>query len=333
MRYVLGIDQGGSKTLAAVANELGEVLGVGRGAGACHAVCSLEKAMQPVLESTHAACAAAGIALSDISLVAAGMTGVDWSFEAQLLRGALASSLHIPERRITVVNDCLIALRAGSASPSGCILCAGSGLNCGVRRDENHEYAFGYYIDDRCQGGQALGNRVLQTVFDAEAGLTAQTALTNAVLAYMDCPTVDELLYRRVNAQLDGKKVLHLPRVLETTALAGDAVALELLRTFGADIARYAVAGLRRFDMLDDAVDVVLSGSVFKCRARALQDSVTAVIRDAAPHARIMESRYEPIVGAVLTALDQWGATAEEAVHARIERDAQRLGLIRSPEE
>ncbi|MBO5646264.1 MAG: hypothetical protein J6S59_04000 [Clostridia bacterium] len=38
MKYVLGLDQGGSKTHAAVANDRGELLGIGTSFGACHSV-------------------------------------------------------------------------------------------------------------------------------------------------------------------------------------------------------------------------------------------------------------------------------------------------------
>ena len=52
-------------------------------------------------------------------------------------------------------------------------------------------------------------------------------------------------------------------------------------------------------------------------------------IRFAAPKAKITESEYEPIVGAVLMALDQLGVSEDETVLANIRRDATRLKLMR----
>ena len=329
MRYVLGIDQGGSKTYAIVADERGSILGFGAGPGACHSVNGLQRALDAIEAAVAQACGEAGIAARQIERVCAGLTGVDWPHEGPMLRGAVAGLLQLEPERVSIVNDCIIALRAGTAKDKSCILCAGSGLNCAVRSGERL-YTFGFYIEDRCQGGQALGLRTVQAVFDAESGLLPPTELTRPVLAHMGCDSVDELLERQVTAGLDSSAVLQLPRVLEKIALEGDGVALEVLRVFGRDIARYAVAGLARFDMLKSEVDVVLSGSVFKCRARVLQDTVTQEIRKRAPRINVIQSEYEPIVGAALMALDDLGGCGGAPAGERLARGAKRLGLIRN---
>ncbi|MBP3704970.1 MAG: hypothetical protein J6I98_05480 [Clostridia bacterium] len=330
MKYILGIDQGGSKTHAAVAAENGEILGIGTGSGACHASTGMEYAMAAVLDAAQQACAQAGISLQEINRVGAGLTGVDWDFEGPLLQENLHKTLSVPLEKIHVVNDCLIALRAASSKPAGCILCVGSGMNCGVRRDAQHEYVYGYYVDDACQGGSALGRRVVQAVLDSEAGLLPKTALTAPVLEQVGCKSVDEMLFMRVNGTLDDRKVLHLPEVLEQVILqTGDPVAVDVLCTFGRDIAKYVTAGLRRFDMLNDDVEVVLSGSVFKCRARELLDTVRAEILAAAPNIRIIESEYEPIVGSVLLALDDMYTVMDNSVLEQVHKTVIRHGLLR----
>ena len=330
MKYILGIDQGGSKTHAAVASENGEILGIGTGSGACHASAGMEYAMAAVLDAAQQACAQAGIGLKEIERVGAGLTGVDWDFEGPLLQENLHKTLLVPLEKIHVVNDCLIALRAASSKPAGCILCVGSGMNCGVRKDAQHEYVYGYYVDDACQGGGALGKRVVQAVLDSEAGLLPKTALTAPVLEHVGCKSVDEMLFKRVNGTLDDRKVLHLPEVLEQVVLkTGDPVAVDVLCTFGRDIAKYVTAALRRFDMLNDDVEVVLSGSVFKCRARELLNTVRAEILAAAPNVRIIESEYEPIVGAVLLALDDLCVSENATVLENIHRTAGQLGMFR----
>lgn len=329
MKYVLGIDQGGSKTHAAVANDRGEILGLGAGRGANHASHGMAAAMDAVLDAAVQACTAAGISLDQIDMVAGGITGVDWDYETQLIGSNVSETLRIPADRVHVVNDCLIALRAGLSKPAGCILCAGSGLNCGVRKDAEHEYVYGYYIDDDDQGGGALGRRTVQAVLDSEAMLLPPTKLTQAVLEYLGFDTVDAMLQKKVTDGLDSGKVLRLPEVLERVALAGDEVAKDVLRIFGRDIARYVTAGLRRFGMQDDEVDVVLSGSVFKCRAPELEDTVVTEILAEAPKAKIVECEYEPIVGAVLLALDQLNVSEDENVLKQIRQDVYRLRLMR----
>lgn len=329
VKYVLGLDQGGSKTHAVVADMEGNILGIGCGAGACHSVIGLEAATAAIYDASMQAIGAAGITTAQIAVVAAGLTGVDWPHETQLLREAVSDTLHIPQEKIIVVNDCLIALRAGTSKPSGCILCAGSGLNCAVRHPDGREYTFGFYIEDSCQGGSALGMRTLQAVFDSEAGLCAPTALTQKVLGYMGCADVDEMLFRHVTSGLGQDRILKLPPVLEEAAIEGDEVAREILRVFARDIARYVVVGLRRLDMLAMDMEVVLSGSIFKCRAPELIDTVTDVILGNAPNATILESIYEPVIGAMLLALDHLEGADLTLIQEHIERDAKRFDMVR----
>ncbi len=330
MKYILGLDQGGSKTHAAIADEYGTILGVGKAHGGCHSVNGMDHAADGMLESAKEACVQAGISLSEIDRIGAGLTGVDWDFEGPLLQNKLHELFSVPIDRIHVVNDCLIALRAASSKPSGCILCVGSAMNCGIRKDAAHEYVYGYYIEDGVQGGGALGARVVQAVLDSEAMLRPPTALTEAVLYYVGCTTPDDMLFKRVNKMLPHEKVLRLPEVLEQVILkTSDPVAIDVLCTFGRDIARYVTAGLKRFDMQNDAVEVVFSGSVFKCRAKELQDTVRSEILAVAPNAKIIDSVYEPIVGAVLLALDDTGVSENTEVLENIHYSAEKMKLFR----
>lgn len=329
VKYVLGLDQGGSKTHAVVADMEGNILGIGCGAGACHSVIGLEAATAAIYDASMQAMSAAGVTAEQIDVVGAGLTGVDWPHETQLLRQAVSDTLSIPQEKIVVVNDCLIALRAGTSKPSGCILCAGSGLNCAVRHPDGREYTFGFYIEDACQGGSALGMRTLRAVFDAEAGLCAETALTEKVLRHMACGNVDEMLFKHVTCGLGPDRILRLPPVLEEAALEGDEVAKGILRVYARDIARYVVVGLRRFDMLNLDMEVVLSGSIFKCRAPELIDTVTDVILSNAPNATILESIYEPVIGAMLLALDHIEGADRALIQEHIERDAKRFHMVR----
>ena len=330
MKYVLGIDQGGTKTHALVGDDQGRILGVGSDAGSCHSVDGMDRAMAAVESAVGKALAGAGIAAGQLAAVAAGMTGVDWPEEAGLLRAALARTLGVDEGRIHVVNDCIIALRAATSNPMGCVLCAGTGLNCAARDGRGNEYVFGYYIPDEDQGGMALAERVLRAVFDAESGMGEATSLTGRCLAEAGCATVDELLRRKVEHRLDRELRNRLPIIVEEEALAGDPVSGAILARFGRDEAAYAVAAIRRLGLQAEPVDVILSGSIFKCRAPALVRAVEQTLRAAAPRARIIESVWEPAVGALLLALDDVGVQDPDAVHRHMERDAQRFNMVRN---
>jgi N-acetylglucosamine kinase-like BadF-type ATPase len=63
MSNIVGIDQGGTKTVVAVANEYGSILGVGYAEGACHSIQGMDIAMEYVRNATKKALDSANCSL------------------------------------------------------------------------------------------------------------------------------------------------------------------------------------------------------------------------------------------------------------------------------
>lgn len=305
MKYVMGIDQGSSKTYAIVGDDVGNVLGFGKSHGACHSSTGMKFAMEAVKEAMEEALEQAGLELSEIDTLAAGMTGMDWEFEEKLLREELKQLTQIGN--ILVVNDCIIAMRAGSSHPYGAVLCAGSGLNCAVRDRNGKEFVYGFYIEEEYQGGAALGRACVRAVTDSYVGMGEKTMLTERLLKRFACKDVDELLFKKVTEKITLKDYLSLPIVLEEAARLGDKVSKDIWYRFGRQFGRYVVVAMKRMDMLGYEAEVVLSGSIFKCREPELRQGVEDELRKDAPLAKIVDAVYEPIVGAYLMAIEQSG--------------------------
>lgn len=333
MGLILALDQGATKTAALVATAGGEILGVGHSLGACHASDGMHAAMAAVLEAAGEALGQAGLAsaagapgrLAQVDHVFAGMTGADWPHEYPLLEAALRQATGVAN--VTVVNDCIIARRAGTDTPWGAVLCAGTGLNAAVISPGGASYIYGYYINGDDNGGTALGRLSLRAVFGAEAGIAPPTLLTAGLLNHFGLATVDELMMRYVSGQLGPTSTL-VPVLVEAVR-AGDVVARRIAADFGERMARYVTAGLRRFDMMDLAQDIVLSGGVFKADLPGLREALTAAVRRDVPGARMIEARYEPVVGALLLALEERGEKGASLEMPAIAAAAAQFDLIR----
>lgn len=312
MKYVMGIDQGSSKTYAIVGDDGGNVLGFGKSHGACHSNTGMRFAMEAVKEAMEKALKQAGLELSEIDTLAAGMTGMDWEFEEKLLREELEQLTRIGN--ILVVNDCIIAMRAGSSHPYGAVLCAGSGLNCAVRDKNGREFVYGFYIEEEYQGGAALGRACVRAVTDSHVGMGEKTMLTELLLKRFDCRDVDELLFKKVTEKITLKDYLSLPIVLEEAARLGDKVSKNIWYRFGQQYGKYVIAAMKRMDMLSYETEVVLSGSIFKCREPELRQGVEDELRREASLAKIVDAVYEPIVGAYLMAIERSGNGSESAL-------------------
>ncbi len=326
MTYLLGIDQGGTKTTAIVGDERGHILGIGNSFGAVHSVHGMSRAMEAGRRACGEALENAGLTYADIYGIYGGVSGLDWEYERGLIENAMRESF--PVKRIRVVNDCIIAMRSATDSPKSAVICAGTGVNCAVRSGDR-EIVFGYYIPNSIQGGASIGLQALQRVFDAEAGVGEETVLTERLLQYFHASTVDCLLQRYVDSEITQASLTELPRLVEEAALGGDRVADQIYADFARGIVPYIHAGMRRLGILEEPVDVVLSGSIFKCRAAGLQETVRKCLLEKAPGANIIDAEYEPIIGAYLLGLDDLPEISFSDVYQNIKKEHGNYNILR----
>jgi N-acetylglucosamine kinase-like BadF-type ATPase len=329
MKAILGIDQGSSQTRAAVCSLKGEILGVGYASGACHSIHGLPAAMDAVSQAARQAREGAGLRQEEITLLFAGMTGADWPEEYTLLERELLSLGLAPQ--VHAVSDCLVALRGGTLLPYGAILIAGTGANCAILSPSGEEFIYHYFVDDDLQGGVAIGQRALRAIYRSATGRGEATRLTGDVLDTLGLGSVEQLRRMHLAHQLPPERLKDLAPLVLAAAAAGDRTAVGILRSLAAGLAELVTAGLARFEMHNLEVEVVLSGSIFKEPSGIIAGVLAEQILGFSPRARLVNARYEPVVGALLLGLQAVGVAVDEEVREYIERGSQAFDLIRMP--
>jgi N-acetylglucosamine kinase-like BadF-type ATPase len=312
--YVIGVDGGSTKTVALVADLSGQIVGMARGVGSNATGENVDEPMEVVARIAREALQKSGVTPQEVALGMFTLAGADWAEDIQrrqciLEREGLA-------RKVVVKNDTFGGLRAGTRCPYGVVIAAGTGANTAIISRTGQEWAFGYY--QTYGGAYDFSKEAIDAVLRAEDGRGAPTLLTELVLGQLDFSTVEEMLKALVAQKVGLSSQLSLcPRVFEAS-VAGDEVASELIVRHGMALAEYAVAAIRRFHMLQETFDVVLAGSVFKGPGFLLPETITMAVHRAAPHARVVRSHFEPVVGALLLAYDALGLTVSEAVYDRL---------------
>jgi N-acetylglucosamine kinase-like BadF-type ATPase len=113
-RYYLGIDIGGTKSHALIADETGRALGFGEGGPGNYEVVGWDGLRKALGTVTDRALAAACITREQVSGAGFGIAGYDWPAERQPTRQAIESlGLTAPYE---LVNDAIVGLVPGSAS-------------------------------------------------------------------------------------------------------------------------------------------------------------------------------------------------------------------------
>ena len=292
---MLGIDAGGSKTVAWLADQDGRVLGEGRGSGAnLHSAGELatEKALYEVIHG------ALGDRPAMPEVVAVGMAGMDRPDDEAVVRGILR---RLGCRgQVVAVNDAHIALVAGADEAPGLVIIAGTGsIAYGIGPAGTAARAGGWgevYGDE----GSAfwVGARALAAVVRAADRRGPATALSTLVLRHAGVDRIDGLV-RHVHTRSDRRPFITAMAGLVARADAdGDAVAGEILRAATDELALAARSVVEQLGLRGERCHVVLSGGLFKM-APAMVSLLAARMTDLAPKATTGLLTDEPALGAV----------------------------------
>ena len=319
MRFVLGVDGGASKTLCLLGREDGEVLALGRAGPSNHQVCGYDVAMGEIRAAVEGALKAAGIGPKKVWLGAFFLAGADLPEDYERLsRGIRNLSL---ARDFFVKNDTLAALRAGATRPWGVAIVCGAGFNAAGRSREGREIVLpglGPISGDKGGGGW-LAQEALRRAIRGWDGRGKGTALLEMILEHLGLPSPEELIRSLYFRRIPQGRLLGIVPLVFEAAYAGDEVAAELLVELGTEVGVTAGALLRRLGLQDTDAEVILSGGVFKGKGPLLLDTVAQVVHRTAPEARVKRPRYEPVVGAFLSALEAIGVEVGPGVIGNLE--------------
>ncbi|SDR24690.1 N-acetylglucosamine kinase [Thermostaphylospora chromogena] len=304
---VLAVDGGNSKTDVAFVSVDGRVLTTGRAGpfqpqrdGVAAAVDVIELAVRRALGDD------ASPPYAD--LVSAYLAGADLPVEEEALRRELLARGYA--REVVVGNDTFALLRAGASAGWGVAVVCGAGVNCvGVAPDGRVARfpALGRLSGD-WGGGMHLAEETLWHAVRAEDGRGPATALTAVVTGCFGTATVEEVVLALHFGDLHRQRLHDLVPGLLRAAGEGDAVATALVERQAEEIALFAETAMRRLDLLDSPVEVVLGGGVLAARDPLLTRLVDAELARRAPRATPVLAESPPVLGAALLGLDRLGA-------------------------
>lgn len=122
-------------------------------------------------------------------------------------------------------------------------------------------------------------------------------------------------------------EVASLCPVVEKVARAGDKKALEIFNQAGIELARLALAVIKRLGMERDQFAVIPFGGVFRANDLVL-GSFRKTLLATASRAKLIRPRYEPVVGGIFLALDQIGVQIQDSIILSIEESSENFPQI-----
>ncbi|MFN0206386.1 MAG: N-acetylglucosamine kinase [Planctomycetota bacterium] len=307
MNLFVGVDGGGTKTRAVVADLNHNVLASGAGGPSNAASQPMERVIASIREAVDAALSLASIPRAQIQQFGFGLAGA----ESLEIRSRILAALEreFNTTNITLSTDARAAL-AGAAPDlhnPAMILIAGTG-SVAFARDRTGREAraggLGWLIGDEGSGFW-IARRALEAVLRELDGRGGKTFITN-LLAEKFSVKESVLLEKIINNvyrmdAIPGNVSSLFPLVPEAAA-AGDAVALSILNDAARELGWLVTAVVEKLQLQNETLQISLLGGLWSAR-EWLEPPVREMAKRAAPRSEFTDAKHPAEMGAALLAM------------------------------
>jgi N-acetylglucosamine kinase-like BadF-type ATPase len=306
-KYFIGIDGGGSKTLALLGDDTGKLYLMQQAESSNMKSKPWEKVKLLLVDLIEKTRILGGIAASDLAGIYLGLAGAERYEDKR--RVIVAITGLCPQAKIIVQNDAIPALAAGTWGKAGLILIAGTGSIACFYDPYSQQYqrvgGWGYIFGDEGSGFD-LGKRAVTHVLRAFDGRGEATALTELILKWLRLQSPAELItFLYENTEMR-REIAALSTLVFTAARQKDRIAEQLIEQAIEDLCGLLIPICQKLNP-KLTLPLVLNGGIFQDEAFRLQ-----FIRKAKanlPLESINSANHPPILGSYILALQDSGIT------------------------
>lgn len=303
--YLLGVDGGGTKTHCVVGDEHGNIFAEGFGGAANYDCVGIDTTKNSIETAIGRALSKLNIQISDLSYAYLGLAGADYPEDYEIL-GEMCQTI-FNEVPFQVVNDCLIALRAGSDEGWGVVSICGTGHGAMGRSSKGEVVTLrnmDYQLGNRGGGGELLREAFHHT-FRADEGVGPATRLQQEIPKLFQVETmteVDEILRKK---GYNDEVRYGIPVLVSRLAKERDKVCQKLMIQMGSALGQSTAGIIKRMGAQDTEVPIVLAGSVFGGDNPLLMDAYRLEVHKMAPYANFKVLDKKPVIGAYYLSRDE----------------------------
>lgn len=299
-RFVIGVDGGGTKTVASLANLEGKILKMSTSGpsspvnvGAKKAAENIAKAIKKVLKK--------GKVLSTFIGLAA--IQEEPRFKKQIIRELLKCKeiSQVFKGKIEIGSDQIIAFRSGTDEKDGVLIIAGTGCVAhGWRKDKEITASGWHWLADE---GSAfwVGQRAFQAVLKDLDKRGQETLITNLAFKKFKVKKLEDFLAKVYKSPTQTVPLLSI--MADEASKKRDKVAKQILKQAGQELALAAKTVIKKLDFQKKEFPLVLVGGMFK--SKIVLDTVKKEIKKIAPKAKFIRPQQQPVSGAIKLALER----------------------------
>jgi N-acetylglucosamine kinase-like BadF-type ATPase len=299
---VLGIDGGGTKTVAWLARCQGKAnqgtVGRGRAGPANQRSVGVAAALANLEQAIAGAFRNAGCKPGLVAALCAGLAGSDREEDRQVVLD-WANRRNVA-KSVRVVHDALPVLYAGSPEGCGVALIAGTG-SLAFGRDPEGQTArcggWGHLFGDE-GSAYAIAVSGLRAVVRSADGRGPATSLLNAYLARLEIGQSTQLVSHFYRSEMTRTAIAGLAALVFDAAEQDDPVAHEIIQQAADDLAEMVIALTDRLELNPARLLLAMSGGVLVRRSDFRHRILSTLVADGI-HCSHVSVVADPVAGAV----------------------------------
>ncbi|MFW5981349.1 MAG: N-acetylglucosamine kinase [bacterium] len=323
MNYFLGVDGGGTSTISYLANERGQILGIGKSGPSNYHVVGREGVVEAVNNSIVAAFKMAKLSIKQekIEMACFGLAGIDTKKDYQIINSLLKKKINLT-KDLLLFNDAYLALAAGNEEAHGIALIAGTGsIAVGINKDGERKRVggWGHIFDDRGSGYNIAVN-ALYAIFREYDGRGEKTLLSKLFCEYLELDDPVGIIEKVYVEKMSRKNIAELAKLVFQASNEGDMAAINILWQAGLDLAELVYNLIMELNINDKKIVLPLFGGVFKSKNRILYKVIKSELQYKLALAKdikkveLLKSRLQAPAGALLLAFDKVGIEIKDEI-------------------
>lgn len=288
MKYVIGVDGGGTKTEASAYDSIGKVIATAI-KGFANLLNNEEIALNNIISSIKEITEKLGT--EELNGVYLGIAGSEVGENSKIISDTIKRELKID---CVVMNDAEIALKAMLKGKDGILTIAGTGsvafgindnisLRCG---------GWGNLLGDEGSGYKISIDAIKRMIYEEENSIE-KSELTKKIMEYLEINSVEEVTKFVYSSTKD--EIASLTPIVARLGESGDEIAAEILVNEGRELAKTVENVYRKLGF--NKCSVALVGGVIR-KAKVLRNTFEDHLRENIVIEEIVDEEISPTMGA-----------------------------------
>ena len=301
MKYLIGIDGGGTKTDCAIADLGGQIIHQSAGKPSNFLVIGVEEAVENLFALIEENLFALEGDFSEVKQIVIGVAGAGREEDAMILeKGFLdyADQEGIHFKGVKVLSDAHIALEGAFPNSAGCILIAGTGSILFGKDESGNIHrvgGFGRLIGDE-GSGYSIGRKALNAVSKVTDGRGEETLISELLDAKMNSDASKNIINKVYKEKLD---VASIAKIVIEAAEESDPIAEDILDEEADELILHIRSLINKIHT--DKLNVAFSGSLIGNK-NYYSDLLKRKIKSTLTNVRVIQPAFPPVSGAILFA-------------------------------